>query len=94
MDYNLISHEIPEDITCTHKTSFAGVTTDYHSHGNYEIYLLLNGETNYYFDQHGYHMTRGKGIFIRPAVFHRLEYLSEDIYERINIHIRASYLRL
>ena len=93
MDYNLISHEIPEDITCTHKTSFAGVTTDYHSHGNYEIYLLLNGETNYYFDQHGYHMTRGKGIFIRPAVFHRLEYLSEDIYERINIHIRASYFK-
>lgn len=83
--------EIPENITCAHKTGYIGVTEDYHKHANYEIYLLLNGETNYFFGQEGFHMTRGKGVFIKSDVFHRIEYLNPDIYERITIHIKEDF---
>lgn len=84
---------IPEDVTCTHKTGYAGVTSNYHKHDNYEIYVLLNGEVNFFLEQNGFHMTPGSGLFIGPDVFHRLEYLDPDIYERINIHIKSSYFK-
>lgn len=84
---------IPEDVTCTHKVGYAGVTSNYHRHDNYEIYLLLNGSVNFFLEQNGFHMTRGSGLFIRPDTFHRLEYLDPEIYERINIHIKSSYFK-
>lgn len=36
-------------------------------------------------------MTRGKGVFIKSDVFHRIEYLNPDIYERITIHIKEDF---
>lgn len=90
-EFEHLLSEIPENITCAHKTGYIGVTKDYHKHANYEIYLLINGETNYFFGQEGYHMTRGKGVFIKSDVFHRIEYLNPDIYERITIHIKEDF---
>ena len=84
--------EIPENLTCAHKTGYVGVTQDYHKHTNHEVYLFLNGEANFFFNQNGYHMTRGKGVIIRSDVFHRIEYLNPDVYERITIHIKEDYL--
>ncbi len=92
MDYNLF-RETPKDVTCTHKSGYAGVSTLYHKHDNYEIYLLLNGEVNFYLEQYAYHMEKGSVLFIRPDVFHRLEYLNPIDYERVNIHIKNWYFR-
>lgn len=91
VEFEHLLSEIPENITCAHKTGYIGVTKDYHKHANYEIYLLINGETNYFFGQEGYHMIKGKGVFIKSDVFHRIEYLNPDIYERITIHIKEDF---
>lgn len=88
-----ISQETSEDVICTHKSGYAGVTNLYHKHDNYEIYLLLNGEVNFYLEKYGYHMEKGSILFIRPDVFHRLEYLNPVAYERVNIHIKRWYFQ-
>lgn len=93
MRYTDFFRELPEAVTCSHKSGYTGVTTLCHKHDNYEIYLLLNGEVNFYLEQYGYHMEKGSVLFIRPDVFHRLEYLSPSAYERVNIHIKSRYFR-
>ncbi len=85
--------EPSEDVTCTYQSGYAGVTKLYHKHNNYEIYLLLNGEVNFYLEEYGYHMEKGSILFIRPDVFHRLEYLNPAAYERVNIHIKRWYFK-
>lgn len=85
--------EPSDDVTCTHKSGYADVTKLYHKHHNYEIYLLLSGEVNFYLEEHGYHMEKGSILFMRPDVFHRLEYLNPVDYERVNIHIKSWYFR-
>lgn len=81
------------DVTCTLKSGYEGVTQLYHKHHNYEIYLLLNGEVNFYLEEHGYHMEKGSILFMRPDVFHRLEYLNPVDYERVDIHIKSWYFQ-
>ncbi|MBR5248096.1 MAG: helix-turn-helix transcriptional regulator [Lachnospiraceae bacterium] len=88
-----ICQEFSEHVTCTHKSGYADVTKLYHKHNNYEIYLLLNGEVNFYLEEYGYHMEKGSILFIRPDVFHRLEYLNPVDYERVNIHIKSWYFK-
>ena len=88
-----ICQEFSEDVTCTLKSGYAGVTKLCHKHNHYEIYLLLNGEVNFYLEEHGYHMEKGSIVFIRPDVFHRLEYLNPVDSERVNIHIKSWYFK-
>ncbi len=93
MNYLNIFQGTSEDVTCTHRSGYTGAATPYHKHDNYEIYLLLNGEVNFYLEQYGYRMKKGSLLFIRPDVFHRLEYLNPVDYERVNIHIKTPYFR-
>ena len=88
-----IYQESSKDVTCTHKSGYEGITKLYHKHNNYEIYLLLNGEVNFYLEEYSYHMEKGSILFIRPDVFHRLEYLNPVDYERVNIHIKSRYFK-
>ena len=49
--------ELTCDIVCKIKDEVA-VFPHYHRHDGYEIFILLNGDVNYYIEQHSYRLTR------------------------------------
>lgn len=82
---------LPHDIICTHTNDCA--TTSFHEHDSYEIYLLSNGNLNFYLEQQGFHMSKGSGLFISPNVFHRSQQPINGTCETCSIHIRSDYFR-
>ncbi len=78
------------DITCLVKNDVA-VFPHYHQHDGYEIFILLNGDANYFIEQHCYHLSRGSLVIIRPDESHRSELLDHSVYERIVINIRSPF---
>lgn len=73
MQYSDFSQGISQDIICTYQKDRIDATTPFHKHEYYEIFLLLNGELNFYLEQQGFHMTTGSGLFLSPDAFHRSE---------------------
>ena len=84
---------IPYDIICTHTNDCTDITTSFHEHDSYEIYLVLNGDANFYLEQQGFHLSKGSGLFISPYVFHRSEQLMNGTCDTYNIHIKSDYFR-
>lgn len=66
----------------------------YHTHNVCEIYLLLNGEINYYISQRCFRLKSGSLLFIQPGEYHRCELINQTIYERYVINISNKYLDL
>lgn len=82
---------LPTDISCQLKNEVS-VFSHYHYHDGIELFLLLNGEVNYYIDEHCYHLSRGSLILINPEEYHRSELLNHETYERIVINVSSSLL--
>jgi len=76
---------IPQDCT-------ARSTEKCHRHDDYEIYFLQDGEANFYLEHQGFHLLKGCCVFLRPNVFHRLEYLSDTPCHKMELHVSAPYL--
>ncbi|MBQ8230640.1 MAG: helix-turn-helix transcriptional regulator [Lachnospiraceae bacterium] len=87
--YQSISH----DVICTHANNCADITTSFHEHDHYEIFLLLNGNINFYLEYQDFHMRKGSGLFISPDVFHCSEQLMNGTCDICSIHIRSDYFR-
>ncbi len=80
-----------ENILCNHLTiSYKG--NFFHNHDGYELFLLLDGDINYYIEQMGIHLERGDLVLIKPYDFHRRDIVKGNTYERIVINIKDSYM--
>ena len=75
------------NILCEHKTKYIG-DNFFHNHDGYELFLLLDGEMNYYAEQQGAHLRRGNLVCIKPYDFHRREITETIAYDRIVINIK------
>ena len=65
-----------------------------HFHDGYELYLLLDGDVNFYIDQHCYLPAPGSLFFIRPGAYHRV-LCNQNIshYLRITINFRPEFVK-
>ena len=88
-----IYNPITEDIFVRYSDSADGQPF-YHTHNVCEIYLLLNGELNYYISQKCFHLKSGTLLLIQPGEYHRCELVNHDVYERYVINISNKYLDL
>lgn len=80
-----------ENILCNHITvSYTG--NFFHNHDGYELFLLLNGNLNYYVERVGMHLERGNLVLIKPYDFHRRDIVKGNSYERIVINIKDAYM--
>ena len=91
MDYEKKLDALNQNILCNHLTvSYHG--NFFHHHDGYELFLLLNGDLNYYIERIGMRLERGHLVLIKPYDFHRREIVSGNSYERIVINIKDSYI--
>jgi AraC-like DNA-binding protein len=72
-------------ISCNYRSIF-------HRHNGYEVYLFLQGNVNFYFEQYCYKLTRGNILVIRPDEFHRAVCLDSSLYERAVINLKLPYI--
>ena len=86
---------LPADLMCECKIT--GVPSDpshfLHNHDGCEIFLLLEGDINFYTQADGKRLKRGDLICMRSYDFHRGELLSPNLYSRITINIRDGLLK-
>lgn len=86
LDNDIICHikniDIPVDPTMT-----------LHNHDGYEIFLMLNGNANFYMEGASKKVFRGDLFFIQPYTFHLMHLLSDDCYDRIIINLRVSVMK-
>lgn len=87
------SHEIPMDIYCARTEGAPDSLSLSHKHHKYEIFLLLNGEVNFYLEKRGYRMKAGSLLFMEPNIFHHTECRNPGNCDKVNIHIRDQYFR-
>ncbi|NLV69170.1 MAG: helix-turn-helix transcriptional regulator [Spirochaetes bacterium] len=91
MDLEKTLDALNQNILCNHITvSYHG--NFFHNHDGYELFLLLNGDLNYYIERIGMHLERGHLVLIKAYDFHRREIVSGNSYERIVINIKDSYI--
>lgn len=93
MQYSDFSPENSQDIICTYQKDRVDATTPFHKHEYYEIFLLLNGELDFYLEQQDFHMTTGSGLFLSPGIFHFSELPMCGICDTFCIHIKKEYFR-
>lgn len=79
--------ELNENLICEHKTIDYGETF-FHSHNGYELFLLLNGDVNFYIGGEGARLVRGSLVCIKPNDYHRKEMNKKGTLDRIVINIK------
>lgn len=82
---------ILEDIFVRYADNIEGQAF-YHTHNVCEIYLLLDGELNYFISEKCFRIKPGTLLFIQPGEYHRCELVSSDVYKRYVINISNKYL--
>lgn len=58
----------------------------YHFHKNYEIYLFLSGNADYYIEENHYPLQRGHLIVMNDKEIHRVSVRDSSPYQRIVVH--------
>lgn len=64
---------------------------NFHMHEFYELYLLLEGEINFYIDKSCYHLLPGSLMIINDLEVHKAVSLTETPHRRIYIHIPQEF---
>lgn len=92
---NTIFSILDRDIICQHKKDvlprFPEIT--FHNHDGYEIYLFLDGDTDYYVEGLGKTLERGDLILTAPYAFHYSDSKPTSTYERIFVNIKDTYMK-
>lgn len=92
MESEVLFDALNDNIFCNHKiVTYKG--TFYHYHDAYELFLLLNGNVNYYIESLEMQIERGSLILINPYVFHCRGSYKGNFYERIVINIKEPYIK-
>lgn len=69
------------------------LNNDYHTSNNYELFLLLEKNADYYIEQSCYHLTRGSLLLIAPNEVHKLSDMEDMDFSRIVISFDPSRVR-
>jgi len=92
MESEVLFDSLNDNIFCNHKiVTYKGIA--YHYHDAYELFLLLNGNVNYYIESLEMQIERGSLILINPYVFHCRGSYKGNFYERIVINIKEPYIK-
>ena len=92
METNKTLDALHSDIMCVHNTTYEGGDF-FHSHDGYELFLMLNGDMNFFIEQNGQHLSHSSLVCVKPYAFHRREVIQTDIYDRIVINIRENTMK-
>lgn len=66
-------------------------SSEFHLHDFCELYLLIDGDLNFYIHQSCYHIRAGSLLLINDLEIHKAINLSEKPHKRIFIHIPQSF---
>jgi AraC-like DNA-binding protein len=66
--------------------------TGRHTHGEYEIYYLLQGDVMFHLEDQGYIASPRSLLLIPPAVYHEWRLTSRRLSERVAIHFQPGIL--
>lgn len=80
------------DIYLTHNKTSGNATFSYHQHNACEIYFILSGNIRIYVEQSCFLPAPDSLIILNPNEMHRVQSISDDVYERISIYIKKSYM--
>lgn len=83
--------EFSGDITYNMLSSRRSYVHDFHLHNFYELFLLLEGELNFYIHQSFYHITSGTLMVINDLEIHKNMNIRNTPYNRIYIHIPPEF---
>jgi AraC-like DNA-binding protein len=64
----------------------------FHNHDGYEVFLLLDGDVEYYTENNFVKLMRGDMLFINPYVFHHVHLLDNNCYDRVVLNLRSSVI--
>ncbi len=89
-------HLIDNDVICFYHSDSniknQGSVVPYHRHDAYEIYLFLEGNTDFYLEKSCYRLQRGDMTVVAPTQLHRSVCLDEGAYKRYGINIKPFLL--
>lgn len=77
---------IKDPILVQHNISEKPINARFHVHDDYEIYLFLSGDVEYYLENHCHAMKRGHLAVTNDKEIHRVHYLGKQPYERYVVH--------
>lgn len=83
----------PEIIRSHHMLTSKQMNDAYHMHDSYELLLFLNGDADYYIEQHRYRLKRGDLLVINGQEIHRVVSGEGTPYERIATHFYPDLVR-
>lgn len=81
---------ITNDIYVQYSTSLY-VHDSYHAHNACEIYLLINGEVDFYIEESCYRLSSGDLFIVYPGDYHRLKIINQKEYERVVVNVSNTY---
>ncbi len=86
---------IDSNIICEHKKARVETrdVNTVHNHDGYEVVLFLKGDVNIMVEPELFKMKEGDIFFISPLVFHGIDLVDINGYERIVINIQYQYLK-
>ncbi|MGL5434662.1 MAG: helix-turn-helix domain-containing protein [Lachnospiraceae bacterium] len=79
--------------SCDITTSDAAGNVDFHMHNHHEIYLLTDGEIQYFVDNTCYPMTSGDLILFSDREIHKAINTGNHPFTRLVIHINPAFIR-
>ncbi len=66
---------------------------NFHLHENYELYLLIDGQLDYFVEQTCYRLTPGSLILFDNKTIHKCSNSTENPYERVTVHFHPQLAR-
>ncbi len=82
---------IGDTIQYGHLISHKSGASEFHLHDFYELYLLIDGDLNFFIHQSCYHIRAGSLLLINDLEIHKAANLSNKPHNRIHIHIPQSF---
>lgn len=86
-------HEYSDEISFNILTSKKSYVNDFHLHNFFELFLLLEGEIDFFVQQTFYHLTPGSLMILNDLEVHKSINRIETPYKRIYIHIPPSFFQ-
>ena len=79
--------------SCDFTTGEVSGNVDFHMHNNHEIYMLLDGEIQYFVDNICYPLHAGDLILFSNHEIHKAINTSDQAFTRLVIHVNPGFIR-
>lgn len=92
-EYQYEYSKFTEPFSCDFTTSKAAGNVDFHMHNSHEIYLLLDGNIQYFVENSCYELNAGSLILFSNREIHKAMNASSQAFTRLVIHINPAFFR-